>query len=270
VLEEDTQGSEGLEGGGEEGSGGGGEGGSEAVAAQAGGQVEEGDGTLHGRRGRVGRGREPVEDSVPNELIVERGRLPGDGRRVSTREVGDRMARAVANEAQARLERVATARAIDEKAAAVDVSVQGENARVQSVGDDVRRADKAAESRVSAVGPVDVVGRPGKGRRGEGDIQARGSDAAAFVVVRDSCALLQDLAQEEEGGERVLRHQVVDVGIVREAEDGGARVAQCGEGEGALVHQGAHKSAPGAALLRPKAGVDGGAVGRERLAAVPV
>eukprot|EP00327_Prymnesium_parvum_P009450 CAMPEP_0184384634 /NCGR_PEP_ID=MMETSP0007-20130409/8012_1 /TAXON_ID=97485 /ORGANISM="Prymnesium parvum, Strain Texoma1" /LENGTH=117 /DNA_ID=CAMNT_0026731531 /DNA_START=219 /DNA_END=569 /DNA_ORIENTATION=- len=110
---------------------------------------------------------------MPNELVVECGRSEGDGRRVSAHEVGDRMTRAVADKAQARLKRVAAARAVDEKTAAVNVSVQSEDARVQSVGDDAGRADEAAKGRVGAVGPVVVVGRPGEGRRREGDVEAR-------------------------------------------------------------------------------------------------
>jgi len=86
-----------------------------------------------------------VEDGVANEFVVKLGGGKGDRRRVRTHEVRDGVARAVADETQARLERVAAARAVDEEAATVDVAVEGEDSRVQSVGDDVGRAHKTAQ-----------------------------------------------------------------------------------------------------------------------------
>jgi len=92
--------------------------------------------------------------------------------------------------------------------------------------------------------------------------------AAALIVVLDADALLEDLAEEEERGEGALGHRVMDVSVVGEADDRGTRVAQRGEGEGALVHEGAHQGAPSAALLRAEARVDDDAVGGEGLAVV--
>lgn len=68
-----------------------------------------------------------MEDGVAHELVVKGRGVGGDGRGVGADKVRDRVTSAVTDQAEARLQRVSAGGAVDKVAAAVKVSVQGED-----------------------------------------------------------------------------------------------------------------------------------------------